>query len=99
MIFSGVIACCADVCASHCPLSLSHSFDICEQIPNGDREAIAAGIQALGGQYRYGLTKDVTHLFVLSPEGVSLLLDFACMQANSEPNPTVITHSQNMKQG
>jgi len=83
-------------------ITLSHSFDTCEQIPNGDREAIAAGIQALGGQYRYGLTKDVTHLFVLSPEGVSLLLDFAATHANSEPNSslaTVITPSQNTKQG
>ncbi|KAF8335877.1 uncharacterized protein EI90DRAFT_3287772 [Cantharellus anzutake] len=38
-------------------------------IPPGDREVIAAGIQSLGGQWRYGLTREVTHLFTLSPTG------------------------------
>ncbi|KAF9506201.1 hypothetical protein BS47DRAFT_1489475 [Hydnum rufescens UP504] len=38
-------------------------------IPAGDREAIAAGIQSLGGQWRNALTKEVTHLFVLTPGG------------------------------
>ncbi|KAG6820065.1 hypothetical protein H0H93_005688 [Arthromyces matolae] len=32
-----------------------------------DLEVLAAGISALGGQWRTGLTKDVTHLFVTKP--------------------------------
>lgn len=32
-----------------------------------DLEVLSAGITALGGQWRTGLTKDVTHLFALSP--------------------------------
>ncbi|KAJ7132847.1 hypothetical protein C8R43DRAFT_652591 [Mycena crocata] len=32
-----------------------------------DEEVISAGIQSLGGQWRMGLTKDVTHLFAMSP--------------------------------
>lgn len=48
-----------------------HALNVDSQIPTGDREAIAAGVQSLGGQYRYHLTRDVTHLFALSPQGVS----------------------------
>ena len=49
-----------------------------QQIPKGDREAIAAGIQSLGGQWRNALTKEVTHLFALAPGGV----------CSSLPDPT-----------
>ena len=34
-------------------------------LPSAD---LAAGITALGGQWRMGLTKDVTHLFAISPQ-------------------------------
>ncbi|KAG6888376.1 hypothetical protein C0995_008814 [Termitomyces sp. Mi166 len=44
MIFSGVVACAAELEAT-------------------DLEVLSAGITALGGQWRTGLTKDVTHLF------------------------------------
>ncbi|KAJ7807838.1 hypothetical protein B0H14DRAFT_2871867 [Mycena olivaceomarginata] len=47
-IFSGVIACSAD---------LHHS----------DEEVLSVGITALGGQWRVGLIKDVTHLFAITP--------------------------------
>ncbi|KAF8058683.1 hypothetical protein FPV67DRAFT_1523362 [Lyophyllum atratum] len=47
MIFSGVVACAAE-------------------LPASDLEVLSAGITALGGQWRTGLTKDVTHLFVIS---------------------------------
>ncbi|KAJ7270110.1 hypothetical protein B0H12DRAFT_1094605 [Mycena haematopus] len=47
-LFSGVIACSADLLQS-------------------DEEVISAGIMALGGQWRWGLIKDVTHLFAVTP--------------------------------
>ncbi|CAK5281580.1 unnamed protein product [Mycena citricolor] len=34
----------------------------------GDLVAMEAGIKALGGQWRHGLTRDVTHLFATSPD-------------------------------
>jgi len=37
------------------------------ELPSADLEVLSAGITALGGQWRGGLTKDVTHLFALSP--------------------------------
>ena len=39
-------------------------------LPPSDLEVLSAGITALGGQWRIGLTRDVTHLFVLSPDSV-----------------------------
>ncbi|KAJ3510240.1 hypothetical protein NLJ89_g4795 [Agrocybe chaxingu] len=36
-------------------------------LPAADLEVLSAGITALGGQWRTGLTKDVTHLFALNP--------------------------------
>ena len=36
------------------------------QLPPTDLEVLSAGIAALGGQWRTGLTRDVTHLFALS---------------------------------
>ncbi|KAJ6593333.1 hypothetical protein B0H19DRAFT_17663 [Mycena capillaripes] len=47
-LFSGVIACSADLHPS-------------------DEEVVSVGITALGGQWRMGLTKDVTHLFAVTP--------------------------------
>ncbi|KAJ6590014.1 hypothetical protein DFH09DRAFT_1274284 [Mycena vulgaris] len=46
-IFSGVVACSADLRVS-------------------DEEVLSVGITSLGGQWRMGLTKDVTHLFAVS---------------------------------
>lgn len=37
-------------------------------LPPSDLEVLSAGITALGGQWRTGLTKDVTHLFAMSPD-------------------------------
>jgi hypothetical protein len=39
------------------------------QLPATDLEVLSAGISALGGQWRVGLTKDITHLFSISPSG------------------------------
>ena len=36
-------------------------------LPPTDLEVLSAGIIALGGQWRTGLTKDVTHLFAMTP--------------------------------
>ncbi|KAK0461234.1 uncharacterized protein EV420DRAFT_1531024 [Desarmillaria tabescens] len=46
-LFSGVVACSADLSAA-------------------DAETLSAGITALGGQWRLGLTRDVTHMFAVS---------------------------------
>ncbi|KIK27824.1 hypothetical protein PISMIDRAFT_7822 [Pisolithus microcarpus 441] len=51
MIFSGTVACATDS----------------GQLPASDVEVLSAGITALGGQWRIGLTRDVTHLFALRP--------------------------------
>lgn len=37
-------------------------------LPSTDLEVLSAGITALGGQWRTGLTRDTTHLFALSPD-------------------------------
>lgn len=63
MIFSGVVACATEVSLSdtqHDPLTNR------KQLPPTDLEVLSAGITALGGQWRTGLTKDTTHLFVIS---------------------------------
>ncbi|KAF6753920.1 hypothetical protein DFP72DRAFT_1010370 [Ephemerocybe angulata] len=39
------------------------------QLPAQDLEVLSAGILALGGQWRTGLTREITHLFTLSPTG------------------------------
>ncbi|KAF9237240.1 hypothetical protein BU15DRAFT_76142 [Melanogaster broomeanus] len=36
-------------------------------LPASDLEVLSAGVTALGGQWRIGLTRDVTHLFALRP--------------------------------
>ena len=41
-----------------------------QQLPTSDLEVLSAGVTALGGQWRTGLTKDVTHLFAMSPSSV-----------------------------
>ncbi|PBK74517.1 hypothetical protein ARMSODRAFT_952169 [Armillaria solidipes] len=46
-LFSGVVACSADLSPA-------------------DAETLSAGITALGGQWRLGMTRDVTHLFAVS---------------------------------
>ncbi|KAL8291971.1 hypothetical protein RQP46_001437 [Phenoliferia psychrophenolica] len=38
-------------------------------LPEMDQAAIQAGVQSLGGQWRYELTREVTHLFVVAPDG------------------------------
>ncbi|KAF6753937.1 hypothetical protein DFP72DRAFT_1170674 [Ephemerocybe angulata] len=38
-------------------------------LPTQDLEVLSAGILALGGQWRTGLTREITHLFTLSPTG------------------------------
>ncbi|RUS22348.1 hypothetical protein BC937DRAFT_89621 [Endogone sp. FLAS-F59071] len=38
-------------------------------LPKKDREALFGGVSAFGGQFRSGLTLDVTHLVSLAPEG------------------------------
>lgn len=40
-----------------------------DHLPPGDVETVIAGTRARGGMYRDGLTRDVTHLLVLSPTG------------------------------
>lgn len=37
------------------------------QLTTADLEVISAGVTGLGGQWRNGLTRDVTHLFALGP--------------------------------
>ncbi|KAF8318023.1 hypothetical protein DL93DRAFT_2226134 [Clavulina sp. PMI_390] len=61
----------------------------CEDIQLGDKEAIAAGIRALGGQFKYELTRDVTHLFVVSPSGPKY--DAAMKYFESVHQPAVLT--------
>ncbi|CDZ98130.1 Signaling protein SWIFT and related BRCT domain proteins [Phaffia rhodozyma] len=39
------------------------------EIPESDREVISAGVQAWGGQFKKFLTKEVTHLFCMTPKG------------------------------
>jgi len=38
----------------------------CADIPDGDKEAIAGGVLAMGGQFTSALSKMVTHLLALS---------------------------------
>jgi hypothetical protein len=40
----------------------------CADIPEGDKEAIAGGVLAMGGVYSYQLSKLVTHLIALSAD-------------------------------
>jgi hypothetical protein len=64
MIFSGVCACASEVSLSlQCPHP-QNTKDSCQLQP-GDIEILSAGIAQLGGQWRSGLTKDITHLFVV----------------------------------
>ena len=66
MLFSGVVACATDV---RLPLfSVSRAFlTFISQLVPSDTEVLIAGITALGGQWRAGLTRDVTHLFAAGP--------------------------------
>ena len=49
-------------------LILSDVIIACANIPEGDKEAIAGGVLAMGGIYSAQLTKLVTHLIALSDE-------------------------------
>lgn len=40
----------------------------CGAIPDGDKEAIAGGVLAMGGTYSAALSKLVTHLIVMSED-------------------------------
>lgn len=59
------------------------------QLPKNDREALFGGVSAFGGQFRLGLTEDVTHLVALAPNGVSVFLHqyidwiYLCERGNS----------------
>ncbi|KAG6880099.1 hypothetical protein C0992_006373 [Termitomyces sp. T32_za158] len=63
MIFSGVVACAAEVRTILFEYRSGKTI-IALQLEATDLEVLSAGITALGGQWRTGLTKDVTHLFV-----------------------------------
>lgn len=65
MIFSSVVACATDVYRSHPPLLYVFLTSSALQLSAPDLEVLSAGITALGGQWRIGLTRDVTHLFAL----------------------------------
>jgi hypothetical protein len=65
MLFSGVVACATDVrfLSQLAPMPRS----LPSQLVPSDVEVLSAGITALGGQWRAGLTRDVTHLFAIGP--------------------------------
>lgn len=63
MIFSGITACATDVCPL--PPFSALASDPRTQMTAADLEVLSGGITALGGQWRTGLTRDVTHLFAL----------------------------------
>jgi hypothetical protein len=47
-------------------LFMSNVVVCCGDIPEGDQDAIAGGVIAMGGQYTSGLSKATTHLVALS---------------------------------
>jgi twin BRCT domain len=49
-------------------LIMSDVVVCCADIPQGDAEAIAGGVLAMGGQYAEQLSKTVTHLVALNPD-------------------------------
>ena len=66
MLFSGICACATDVrtrCLLRDKPSLSRRFT--PQIDPSDAEVLSGAIIALGGQWRQGLTREVTHLFAM----------------------------------
>jgi hypothetical protein len=63
MIFSGIVACATDV--SEFFFLMLYRADLIRKISPSDLEVLSAGITSLGGQWRTGLTRDVTHLFAL----------------------------------
>ena len=64
MLFSGVVACATDV---RLPRLAPMPCSLPSQLVPSDIEVLSAGITALGGQWRAGLTRDVTHLFAVGP--------------------------------
>lgn len=67
MLFSGVVACATDVRFAPGFLRLQCLSHLLSQLVPSDVEVLSAGITALGGQWRAGLTRDVTHLFAVGP--------------------------------
>ncbi|KAJ1917993.1 regulator of Ty1 Transposition [Mycoemilia scoparia] len=52
------------------PLNIFSGMVVCSsKLPARDREALFGIVEALGGQWRKSLVRDVTHLIVLSPTG------------------------------
>jgi hypothetical protein len=66
MLFSGVVACATDVRLPLFAVS-RESLTFTSQLVPSDTEVLNAGITTLGGQWRAGLTRDVTHLFAVRP--------------------------------
>ncbi len=66
MLFSGAVACATDVRLPRGFPSLCLAYFPSQLVPS-DVEVLSAGITALGGQWRAGLTRDVTHLFAVGP--------------------------------
>jgi twin BRCT domain len=66
MLFSGVVACATDVRLPLFFVSCASLIFTSQLVPS-DTEVLTAGITALGGQWRAGLTRDVTHLFAVQP--------------------------------
>lgn len=54
----------------------------CADVPEGDKEAIAGGVIAMGGQFSEVLTKQVTHVVTMSDENekceVAILKNLRC---------------------
>ena len=62
---TGIVACAADVRLF--PLSSPSRLTSPLQLPAADIEVLSGTITALGGQWRQAYTRDVTHLFALTP--------------------------------
>lgn len=79
MLFSGMNACLSEVrCRNETSFQIWRGLIRHFQLPQGDREAMQAVIEANGGQFSFALTKRVTHLFVISPSGVRRLQLQSC---------------------
>lgn len=53
-----------------------HYANLTFKISPSDLEVLSAGITSLGGQWRTGLTRDVTHLFALHEQSEKVLAIF-----------------------
>jgi len=52
---------------------MPYDVNIIRKILSSDLEVLSAGITSLGGQWRTGLTRDVTHLFALHEQSDKVL--------------------------